>query len=203
MKKILIICLFLIVFLVGCGEPTPPEVVIDYEKVGEITDSIDILYSEIENIKFSNEETQNEIIRIRNLYDELKQEEKDLITNFSDFEEIENMYKQYIEQKEKEEAEKQKIIDAVAEAVALCDTTVPKTSTGENIELPNSYTSEDGVSVYIGWTTSDPLTITNKGMVTQPRKSVVAVTLTAVCRSGDVAETFTRRVAVGPLAYAR
>ena len=89
MKKVLIICLFLIVFLVGCGEPTPPEVVIDYEKVGEITDSIDILYSEIENIKFSDEETQNEIIRIRNLYDELKQEEKDLITNFSDFEEIE------------------------------------------------------------------------------------------------------------------
>lgn len=201
MKKILIICLFLIVFLVGCGEPTPPEVVIDYEKVGEITDSIDILYSEIENIKFSDEETQNEIIRIRNLYDELKQEEKDLITNFSDFEEIENMYKQYIEQKEKEEAEKQKIIDAVAEAVALCDTTVPKTSTGENIELPNSYTSEDGVSVYIGWTTSDPLTITNKGMVTQPRKSVVAVTLTAVCRSGDVSEKFTRRVSVGPLGY--
>ena len=52
MKKILIICLFLIVFLVGCGEPTPPEVVIDYEKVGEITDSIDILYSKKENKKY-------------------------------------------------------------------------------------------------------------------------------------------------------
>ena len=190
MKKLLIICLFLIVFLVGCGEPQPPEVVIDYVKVSEVTDSIDILCSDLENIDFSEEEVQNEIVRIRNLYDGLLPEEQALVTNISD-----------LEQKQKEEAEKQKVVNAVAEAVALCDTTVAKSSTGEDLELPTSYTSEDGINVYIGWTTSDPLTITNKGLVTQPRKSVVNVTLTAVCRSGDVSEKFTRRVAVGPLGY--
>lgn len=201
MKKVLIIWIFLIVFLVGCGEPQPPEVIIDYAKVSEVTDSIDILCSDLENMDFSNEETQNEIVRIRNLYEGLLTEEKELVTNISDLEEVENMYKQYIEQKEKEQAEKQKVIDAVAEAVALCDATVAKSSTGDDLELPTSYTSEDGINVYIGWTTSDPQTITNKGMVTQPRKSVVNVTLTAVCRSGDVSEKFTRRVAVGPLGY--
>ena len=46
MKKVLIICLFLIVFLVGCGKPQPPEVVIDYIKVGEVTDSMNVLECE-------------------------------------------------------------------------------------------------------------------------------------------------------------
>ena len=37
MKKVLIICLFMIVFLVGCGEPTPPDgPVIDELKVSEV-----------------------------------------------------------------------------------------------------------------------------------------------------------------------
>ena len=99
MKKVLIIWIFLIVFLVGCGEPQPPEVIIDYAKVSEVTDSIDILCSDLENMDFSNEETQNEIVRIRNLYEGLLTEEKELVTNISDLEEVENMYKQYIEQK--------------------------------------------------------------------------------------------------------
>ena len=201
MKKILIALIFMIVFLVGCGEPTPPEVVIDEIKVSEVFDSIDLLYSDLENIKFSNEEVQQEIERIQNLYNELNNDEKELITNYSDFEEVLKLYNQYKEQIAIAEAEKAKVEKAVAEAVALCDQAVPKSSTGENIELPTSYTSEEGVNVYIGWTTTDPATITNKGLVTQPRKSVKNVTLTAVCRSGDVSEKVTKRVAVGPLAY--
>lgn len=201
MKKLLIICLFLVVFLVGCGQPQPPEIIIDQAKVSEVSDSIDILYSDLENIKFSDEETQAEIARIRELYNALTDDEKELITNLQDFEEIEKMFKEYKDQIAAEEAEKAKVENAVAAAIQLCETSVPKTSTGEDINLPTSYVSEDGVNVYIGWTTSDPATITNKGMVTQPRKSVVNVTLSAVCRSGDVSQKFTRRVAVGPLGY--
>lgn len=203
MKKILIVLIFMIVFLVGCGEPTPPEVEIDEIKVSEVSDSIDLLYSDLETVKFSDEEIQQEIERIQNLYNQLTADEKALITNYDCFEEILALYEQYKEQVAKEEAEKAKVAQAVSEAVALCDQVVPKSSTGENIELPTSYTSEDGVNVYIGWTTNDPATITNKGLVTQPRKSAKNVTLTAVCRSGDVSEKITKRVAVGPLAYTK
>ena len=50
MKKILIVLIFMIVFLVGCGEPTPPEVEIDEIKVSEVSDSIDLLYSDLETV---------------------------------------------------------------------------------------------------------------------------------------------------------
>ena len=202
MKKVLIICLFMIVFLVGCGGPTPPDgPVIDELKVSEVNDSIDILYSSLPEIDFSNEEVQAEIGRIRGLYEELTADEKTLITNFSDFEEIEKQYNDYKDKAAAEEAEKAKIEKAVSEAVALVEETVPRKSTGENLELPTSYTSEEGVNVYIGWTTDDPATITNKGIVTQPRKVAKAVNLVAVCRSGDVSQKITKRVTVGPLSY--
>ena len=202
MKKVLIICLFMIVFLVGCGGPTPPDgPVIDELKVSEVSDSIDILYASLPEIEYSDEKVQAEIERIRGLYEELTADEKALITNFSDFEEIEKQYNDYKDKVAAEEAEKAKIEKAVAEAVALVEETVPRKSTGENLELPTSYISEEGVNVYIGWTTDDPATITNKGMVTQPRKVAKAVNLVAVCRSGDVSQKITKRVTVGPLAY--
>ena len=202
MKKVLIICLFMIVFLVGCGEPTPPDgPVIDELKVSEVSDSIDILYASLPEIEYSDEKVQAEIERIRGLYEELTADEKALITNLSDFEEIEKQYNDYKDKVAAEEAEKAKIEKAVSEAVALVEETVPRKSTGENLELPTSYTSEEGVNVYIGWTTDDPATITNKGMVTQPRKVAKAVNLVAVCRSGDVSQKITKRVTVGPLAY--
>ncbi len=204
MKKILTFCFIAMFLLVGCKEPGPGEIIeptIDYVNVGEVVDSIEILYSDLENIKFSDSYIQEELVRIRNLYDSLNESEKELITNYEHLEELEKMNKSYLEQKEKEEAEKQKIIDAVNKAVELVNQVVPKKTTGENIELPNSYTSEDGIEVYIGWTTNDPNTITNKGLVTQPRKTVKNVVLTAVCRTGDVSQKVEKRVAVGPLGY--
>ena len=47
MRKLLVIWLFLIIFLVGCVEPTPPGPVVDELKVSEVVDSIDILYSDM------------------------------------------------------------------------------------------------------------------------------------------------------------
>lgn len=202
MKKVLIICLFMIVFLVGCGEPTPPDgPVIDELKVSEVSDSIAILFDDFENIKFSDEATQTEIARIRGLYDGLTAEEKALVTNYSDFEMIEKQYQEYKDQVAAEEAERAKIEKAVAEAVALCEAALPSKTMGENIELPGSYVSEEGVNVYIGWTTNDPATITNKGLVTQPRKTSKNVILSAVCRAADVSQKVERRIVVGPLAY--
>ena len=65
MKKVLIICLFMIVFLVGCGGPTPPDgPVIDELKVSEVSDSIDILYASLPEIEYSDEKVQAEIERI-------------------------------------------------------------------------------------------------------------------------------------------
>jgi len=201
MRKLLVIWLFLIIFLVGCVEPTPPGPVVDELKVSEVVDSIDILYSDIANIDFSDKDIQSEIERIKGLYEELIPEEKELVTNYNDFQEIEEQYNLYKDQIAAEEAEKAKIAKAVAEAAAYVEETVPKKSTGENLELPSVYVSDDGVEVYIGWSTNDPATITNKGLVTQPRNASKAVNLTAVCRNGSVSEKVTKRVTVGPLAY--
>ena len=201
MRKLLILLIVMVVFLVGCGGEKPPVIEIDQLKVSEVQDSIDILYSELDDLKFSKEEVQQEIERIQTLYNELNSDEKELITNYSDFEEILSLYEQYKEQAAKDALEKAKIEQAVNEAIALCDEVVPTKSTGDNIELPTGYTSEDGISVYIGWSTSDPATITNKGFVTQPRKSTKNVILTAVCRSGDFSQKIEKRVVVGPLAY--
>lgn len=204
MKKILVFSLLCVFFLVGCntpGEGGTEQPVINYAAVSEVNDSIDILYSDVENIRFSSQDVQDEIARIRSLYDQLTEEEKKLVTSYDNFLEIEELYAQYLKQKEQEEAERQKVVDAVAEAAEFAKECIPISNTGENIELPNSYVSDDGVDVYIGWTTADPCTITNKGEVTQPRNTSRRVKLTAVCRSGDVAETVEKTVTVGPLKY--
>lgn len=202
MKKYLIVFLFMMFTLVGCTTPTvTPEPEIDEIKVSEVFDSIDILYSDLDSLNFSKEETVGEIDRIKTLYEELNEDEKALITNYNNFEEILGLYDQYLDQKAQEEAEKAKIEAAVAEAVALAEAALPSTSYGEKLELPNSYTSEDGVEVYIGWATTDPYTINTNGVVTQPRNTSSRVTLTAVCRSGNVSQTINKRVTVGPLAY--
>ena len=202
MKKYLIIFLFMMFVLVGCTKPVvTQEPEIDEVKVSEVFDSIDIMYSDLENLNFSKEDTVSEIDRIKTLYQELNEDEKALVTNYSDFEEIVTLYKQYLEQKAQEEAEKAKVEAAVAEAIALAEAAIPGTSYGEKLELPNSYTSEDGIEVYIGWATTDPYTINTNGVVTQPRNVATRVTLTAVCRSGNVSQTINKRVAVGHLAY--
>lgn len=204
MKKALMFSLIVFFFLVGCNTPGQggtEQPVINQLAVSEVNDSIEILYSDLENIKFSKVEVQEEIQRIRTLYDQLNDDEKKLVTNYENFLEIEALYKEYLEQKALEEAEKQKIINAVAKAAEYAKECIPLSNTGEDIELPNSYESEDGVDVYIGWTTADPFTITNKGKVTQPRNASRRVKLTAVCRSGDISETVEKTVTVGPLKY--
>lgn len=201
MKKVFVLVLALMFILVGCTKPQQTGPVINQLNVSEVVDSIDILYANLEDIKFSDETVQEEITRIEGLYDQLIDDEKALVTNYADFEEIVDLYNQYLAQKA-EEAEKKALIEkAVSEAAALADESVPKKSTGENIDLPTSYVSEEGVQVYIGWTTSDACTITSKGVVTQPRGTSKNVTLSAVCRSGDVIQKVEKRVVVGPLAY--
>ena len=180
--------------------PEDPEVVVDDYKVGEVWDSIDILYSDFDNLKYSNKDTQEEIQRIRALYDELNDAEKELITNYEDFVEIENLYLEYLAKVEEETLQKAKIEADVKEAVEYLKETIPSV-VSDNIELPSSYIGKNGTDVYIGWTTSDPLTISNKGVVTQPRGNVAAATLTAVCRSGSVSEQFQKPVRVAPLAF--
>jgi len=93
MKKFLMLLLVLFIFLVGCtpdeggGEQEP---VINYLNVSEVTDSIDILYSDLENIKYGKEDVREEIARIRSLYDALNDDEKALVTNYDYFLEIES-----------------------------------------------------------------------------------------------------------------
>ena len=209
MKKVLTLC-FIILFafiFVGCesgtgqggGETENPE--IDYATVNELKDSIDILYLEKGSFDFSNQDLVNEIQRIKETYNLLKQEEKDLITNYSDFEEIIQEYDAYLKAEEEKNAEKKKVEDAVEAAAELAKNSIPKTSTGEKIELPTSYVSDEGINVYIGWQSSDPLTISTNGVVTQPRTSTSRVTLTAIVRSGSVQQTVKGQVAVGILPY--
>ena len=177
------------------------EVVIDYVKVSEVCDSIDILYSELDSLKYNKEEVQEEIYRIRDLYDVLNKDEQSLITNYENFLEIEANLEAYKKAEEEKEQEKIKVQNAVKEASEIALNAIPTKNTGETIELPNSYVSEDGVNVYIGGQTNDPETIGVNGVVTQPRNTTARVTLTAVCRSGDVRETVKKTVTVGPLAY--
>ena len=205
MKKVLILVVLLLVFLVGCGTggsgggETGP--VINYASVTEVVDSIDLMYMDIESIKFGKEEVQTEIERIRSMYDALNDDEKALITNYENFWKIEEAYEAY-KKAEAEKAEaKQKLENAVAAAAEIALNAIPTKVTGGDIELPNSYETEDGISVYIGWQTSDPETINVDGTVTQPRNSTIRVTLTAICRSGDVKQTVKKAVTVGPLGY--
>lgn len=202
MKKLLAICFIAMFILVGCTTEKPVDEVIDYEKISEITDSIDILYSDLENLKFSDEDVIAEMENIKKLYNELKDNEKELVENYEDFLEIENQYELYKQEKEKQEAEKQKIRDAVAAAATFVEETVPESTKGENLDLPKKYISEDGVEVFIGWTTDDPLTITNTGVVTQPRVSGSIVRLTAVCRSGSESQKVIKDVVVSYLPFA-
>lgn len=184
----------------GTEQPDEPTEEIDDYKVGEVSDSIDILYSEFEDLKYSNKDTQEEIERIRSLYDELNDSEKELITNYDQFLEIEDLYKEYLAKVEEETLQKQKIEADVNEAVEYLNEFIPGVAS-ENLELPTSYIGKNGTDVYIGWTTSDPYTISNKGVVTQPRGAVCAATLTAVCRSGSVSKEFKRTLRVAPLAF--
>ena len=204
MKKFLMLLLVLFIFLVGC---TPDEgggvqePVINYLNVSEVTDSIDILYSDLENIKYGKEDVQEEIARIRSLYDALNDDEKALVTNYDYLLEIESNLEAYKKAEEEKQQEQLKVQNAVKEASEIALNAIPTKSTGDDIELPNSYKSEDGIDVYIGWQTSDPETIGVNGIVTQPRNTTVRVTLTAICRSGDVKETVKKTVTVGPLGY--
>lgn len=204
-KYLMVIMILLFLFLIGCntgdggGDEQKP--VINYANVSEVTDSIDILYSDLESIKYSDEEVQEEIARIRSLYDTLNDDEKALVNNYNNFMEIESNLEAYKKAEEEKAAEKLKVQNAVKAATEVALNAIPTKNTGETIELPNSYVSEDGIDVYIGWQTNDPETIAVNGVVTQPRNSTVRVTLTAICRSGDVKETVKKTVAVGPLGY--
>lgn len=203
MKKVLVICFFMMFVMAGCGSKTPPvvEPVINQDNVNDVVDSIEILYAEFDILDYEDEYIQGEIERIRKLYDSFNQDEKNLVNNLDKFEAIEKAYQDYKDAVAAEEAEKQKIQDAVNEAAELAANAVPASTAGENIDLPSSYTSEDGVHVYIGWKTNDPYTITNDGVVTQPRKTGKRVTLTATVRSGNVSETINKTVVVGPIGY--
>ena len=70
MKKVLMFSLIVFFFLVGCNTPGQggtEQPVINQLAVSEVNDSIEILYSDLENIRFSKVEVQEEIQRIRTL----------------------------------------------------------------------------------------------------------------------------------------
>ena len=64
MKKVLILVVLLIIFLVGCGTGGTGdgggEPVINYANVTEVVDSIDLIYMDLESLKFGKEEVQTE-----------------------------------------------------------------------------------------------------------------------------------------------
>ena len=96
MNKVLILVVLLIIFLVGCGTGGTGdgggEPVINYANVTEVVDSIDLIYMDLESLKFGKEEVQTEIERIRSLYDSLTDDEKVLITNYENFLKVEEAY---------------------------------------------------------------------------------------------------------------
>ena len=220
MKKVLFICLLVLFLLVGCtpkdetpdddsnlnddtndtGDTDVNEPVIDYNKVYEISDTISILTS-YEELNFKNESIQAEIELVRTSYDTLNDDEKALVEGYDAFLAIEAAYEEYLEQVELDLLEKQKIKDAVAEAAKSVRESLPSTIGVNNLDLPKSYTSEDGINVYIGWTTSDFKTISTEGLVTQPRGATTNVTLKAVCRSGSESQTVEKTIKVVPLKY--
>lgn len=201
MKKLLAICFIAMFILVGCTTEKPVDEVIDYVKISEITDSIDILYSDLDNLKFSDKDIIAEMENIRELYNELKDNEKELVENYEDFLEIENQYELYKQEQLKKEEERQKIAEAVEQAAAMVKETVPKSTNGEDLDLPTKYISEDGIEVFIGWSTDDPYTINNTGVVTQPRIAGKVVRLTAVCRSGSESQKVIKDVVVNYLPF--
>ena len=220
MKIVLFICLLVLFLLVGCtpkdetpdddsnlnddtndtGDTDVNEPVIDYNKVYEISDTISILTS-YEELNFKNESIQAEIELVRTSYDTLNDDEKALVEGYDAFLAIEAAYEEYLEQVELDLLEKQKIKDAVAEAAKSVRESLPSTIGVNNLDLPKSYTSEDGINVYIGWTTSDFKTISTEGLVTQPRGATTNVTLKAVCRSGSESQTVEKTIKVVPLKY--
>lgn len=201
MKKYLILLIILgVVLLTGCTKPDP-QPTINFEKVGDIVDSIEIMYYDFDNIAYSNVEVQDEINRIRTSYDELNEDEKAMVTNYEDFLKIEQGYKSYLADEQAKLEEAQKVQKAVEEAADYALNLIPSKNTGEDINLPYDYTSEDGITVNISWKSNKPQTITNQGKVTQPRKSSTKVTISAECYSGKIEKTVSKTVTVGPLAY--
>lgn len=201
MKKTLVLCFLALFILVGCEKKPVEQNTIDYIKISTITDTIDILYSDLENIDFEDEEILNEMDVVRADYDSLSDEEKKLVTNYDNLVVLEQLYEQYLDEKAKQEEEQQKIAVAVEEAINYVRESIPSKTNGENIDLPAKYTSKDGIDVYYSWSTNDPYTLTNQGEVTQPRIAGTKVTLTAVCRCGSITQKVNKVVSVNYLPF--
>ena len=180
------------------GEETPT---IDYLKVSEVTDSIDIMYDDFDNLNMIREATRKEVERIQGLYDALTEAEKAEVYNYDLFEEIKTLYDIYMAEKEAEAAEKQKVEAAIAEAKDYLNEVVPKSAGTKNLELPTYYDASNGVSLFIGWRSDDQYTISPTGVITQPRGEAARVTLTATMRSGSISGTFEKQIRVGALQY--
>lgn len=98
MKKVLILVVALLFILPGCSslDNGGDDPVINYDNVNEMIVCINSLYSDFNNMNFGDEEVQNEISRIRTEYDALNDDEKQLITNYDNYLEVEEAYQAYL-----------------------------------------------------------------------------------------------------------
>lgn len=205
MKKCIVVLLFVVLLLCGCKtkEPQPEDPIkVDEAKVSEVFDSLEIIYEDIESLKMSNEDTRNEIIRIRGLYDELNDDEKARITNYSKLEELEELLKQYNDEQDAKEKELQKRQEAVDYVYSVLDESIAKYYE-DDFELQTIFKFDDNIDVYVSWTSSDPATITSTGKVTRPRVNAAGVVLTANIRSANVSKEFKRSIKVPFLPFER
>ncbi len=203
MKRVLIVVLLLMMFIfVGCDDGSGPVIPVDTEAVQNVIDSIDFLIYDKDDLNMSLEKDRNRIIVIRDEYDVLKDDEKELITNYEDFLEIEELLVQYNKDQEQKAEEKAKKIAALAEAKASILESLPSSS-GKQVELVDFYESENGLYVRVNWTTSDPQTINTKGEVIRPRGEPIRVTLSANLSCGGETDKLEKVILVTAISYTK
>ena len=203
MKKFILLFVLVALLLCGCKSDDKPVVVedeVDQAKVNEVVDSISFLYDDIDNIHINEEETRNEIARIRTLYDELNEKEKALIENYSALEELEALVKKYNDEQEEKKMAEQKKQEAVEAAYNMLDEKIAKYYE-DDFDLPRTFEYDETTKVYISWNTSDPNTISTLGVVTRPRVNNAGVTLTATISCGSVTKEFKRSIKIPFLSF--
>lgn len=182
MKKIFILCLFLLLPLTGCTEYEPQITTdINHQKIINVMDSIDYLSTLEINLEIS-----DIVFEIKNEYDELNEKEKEQVTNYQ----ILNNAIEYINiLKETKEQDTQLLQSIKDELYNLVPNEIY-----DNIYLPTEIEKE-GRKINVTWISSNYKTLYADGTVINGRNDE-EVTLKCTLKYKDISSSFEKKVVV-------
>ncbi len=180
-KFMTFIFLLIILFsLSGCDQTGIEPVIIDYEAIQSVIDDIDFLPNEVTLLD------KEFIDQIRTKYEALVEEDKKLVTNINALIDAEEQITYLINYEKNTNEILEKAVDEIKAFIP--------DKTNANFSLPNEYETDQG-TINIRWSTSDPYTLLNNGVIIQGRKDITA-TLTAIMTLGKYQTSFSKEVVV-------